>query len=97
MDKPWTVYIALLGNGKFYVGMTQRAVDARLESHQAGEGARYTRAHELTKILWTEMHGTAEGARKREKQLKGWTHAKKQALIDGDIAKLKVLAKARKP
>jgi predicted GIY-YIG superfamily endonuclease len=32
---------------------------------------------------------------KRERQLKGWTHAKKKALIDGDITRLKNLARRR--
>jgi predicted GIY-YIG superfamily endonuclease len=36
-----------------------------------------------------------ERATNRERQLKRWTHAKKLALIEGDMTKLKSLAKRR--
>jgi len=48
----------------------------------------------LFAALTTESYITQEEAVKREKQLKKWSHAKKQALIDGDINQLKQLAKS---
>ena len=50
----------------------------------------------LLRIEWTEVHPSLAEARAREQQLKGWSHAKKQALIDGNLKLLNSLARGRK-
>jgi len=50
----------------------------------------------MVRIEWTEAQPSLASAKARELQLKGWSHAKKQALIVGDLEKLRSLAKTRK-
>jgi putative endonuclease len=45
--------------------------------------------------VYQEAFASLEEAVRRERQLKGWSHAKKQALISGDRAWLKDLSKCR--
>jgi predicted GIY-YIG superfamily endonuclease len=94
--KTWYVYIALLEDRRFYVGMTHFHPDERARRHQIGWGGTFTRGISVIRILWFEVYPSAESARKRERQIKRWTHAKKQALIDGDVAQLKALSRSRK-
>ena len=95
-NSPWYVYIALLEDGRFYVGMTHVHPTERARRHQAFWGGKYTQKNRVVKILWYEKHPTGESARRREQQLKKWSHAKKQALINGDLPTLKRLARSRR-
>lgn len=91
----WHVYIALLADGRFYTGMTHVRPEERARRHQAGWGGFFTQGVKVVRVLWFESHATSHAARKRERQIKGWTHAKKEALIRGDLAALKMLARTR--
>ena len=92
---PWFVYIALLEDGRFYVGMTQVHPDERAHRHQAGQGGTFTKGVGIVRVLWSEQHPNGKLARKRESQIKRWSHAKKQALINGDFNRLKSLSRSR--
>ena len=96
MTSAWYVYIALLEDGRFYVGMTQVDPDERARRHQTGFGGTFTRGIKVVRILWFEVHPSGDSARKRERQIKRWSHAKKQALIDGNMARLKSLSRSRR-
>ena len=41
-EKTWFAYILRCGDGSLYTGITTD-VDARLEAHRSGKGAKYTR------------------------------------------------------
>ena len=88
-------YILLCGNGEYYVGSTSD-IGRRLQEHQSGRGADFTKGHLPVKLVYTEEYHTIEEAYKREKQLHGWSRAKKEALIRGDIETLKQLSKSKK-
>jgi predicted GIY-YIG superfamily endonuclease len=92
---PWHVYIALLEDGRFYVGMTQVHPNERAHRHQTGWGGSFTRGVRIVRVIWSEQHANGDSARKRERQIKRWSHAKKQALIDGDHPRLKALSRSR--
>jgi len=95
MTQPWHVYIALLSDGRYYVGMTRLPPDVRAVRHRSGLGGQFTRRIRFVRIIWFETHSTSESARRREQQLKKWSHAKKQTLIEGDIERLKQLSRRR--
>ena len=95
MTEPWHVYIALLSDGQYYVGMTSLPPDVRAERHRSGLGGEFTRRNPVVKVLWFETPPTSGSARGREQQLKRWSHAKKQALIEGDIERLKRLSRRK--
>jgi putative endonuclease len=86
------MYILLCSNGKYYTGST-RDLERRLEQHNAGEGANFTRKHLPVKLVYYEEFDRIDDAFYREKQIHGWSHAKKEALINGDLNKLRELSK----
>ena len=95
MTKPWHVYIALLTDNRYYVGMTSLRPDARAARHRSGLGGKFTGRNPLVRILWFETHPTSQAARTREQQLKRWSRVKKQALIEGDTEQLKRLSRRK--
>jgi len=92
----WFVYILECSDKSFYVGHTEN-LDARLKAHNSGKGALYTSIRRPVILLYREPHQTKKSAIKRELQIKKWSRAKKQALINGDLAKLHQLSKRRHP
>jgi putative endonuclease len=81
-------------NSSYYIGYTDNVL-SRVKRHNEGRGAKYTACRRPAKLLWQEPHETEESAVKREKQINGWSKAKKNALIEGDIETLRVLAKCK--
>ena len=90
------LYILRCSNGCFYTGSTVNIV-RRLHQHQNGEGANYTRKYSPVTLVYQEEFTTIGEAFRREKQIQGWSHAKKQALIDGDFDRSLSLPKWSKP
>lgn len=88
------VYIAELGDGQLYVGVTNNP-DRRVVEHRLGNSIRTTRVFGFRKLLYLEPHPDLTSARGREQQLKGWTRAKKLALVAGDIPLLRRLSRSR--
>jgi putative endonuclease len=81
------MYILQCADGSFYTGST-RNLELRLSQHQNGAGANYTRKRLPVKLVYCEPYARVEDAYRREKQVQGWSHRKKQALIDGNEADL---------
>jgi len=88
------MYILLCADGSFYTGSTID-VEARLEQHQNGEGANYTRKRLPVKLIYWEEFDRIDDAFYREKQVQGWSRKKKMALIAGDESLLQELAKCK--
>jgi predicted GIY-YIG superfamily endonuclease len=86
----WFVYILLCRDGAYYVGCTHD-LERRMDEHFAGRGGHYTRCNPPIRLLYQEGFPKRAAAEARERQLKGWTRAKKAALIAGDPARLKAL------
>lgn len=76
------VYIVRCRDGTFYIG-TARNVTRRLAQHDAGKGAKYTRARGPVTLLWQEGPMTVSRALRREHQLKQLTRPQKAAFIAG--------------
>jgi putative endonuclease len=91
------VYIARCADGTLYVGHTDD-LSARERVHNQGHGARHTAARRPVRIVYSEQFTSIEEAVARERQLKGWTVTKKEALLAGETARLQGISKrARKP
>jgi predicted GIY-YIG superfamily endonuclease len=86
------VYILRCADGSLYVGHTSDLPE-RINVHNDGRGALWTACRRPVTLVYQESHSTEQSAITRERQIKGWTHAKKLALIRGDMAMLKSLAK----
>jgi putative endonuclease len=84
------VYLVRCSDGTLYTGFA-RDPHERLVVHNAGKGAKYTRSRLPVALVYVESCESRSAALRRERQLKGWTRAKKDALIAGDLALLKRL------
>ena len=86
----YSVYILRCADDSYYVGLTNNIAD-RLRRHHEGCGCGYTAKHLPVVLVYSELCGTFQAALRRERQLKRWTRAKKEALIAGDLKLLKRL------
>jgi len=86
------VYILLCDQKTFYVGLT-KDLGKRLEEHR-GKQSFFTKKFSDIRLVHQEEYLDLKSAERREKQLKGWSSAKKKALVEENIDKLKQLSKA---
>ncbi len=87
-SKYW-VYILRTDQNDLYIGQTDD-IPARLKTHLTGHGAKFVK-NKIVDIVHKEKFENRAAAMARERQLKGWTRAKKEALIKGDLDLLKKL------
>ncbi|WP_233558571.1 GIY-YIG nuclease family protein [Aquimarina sp. BL5] len=87
------MYILECSDGSYYTGST-KDLDKRLQQHQNGEGANHTKKRLPIRLLYYEQYDRIDTAFYREKQVQGWSRAKKEALINGDLDTLPGLSMA---
>ena len=94
---PYFVYILECVDGSYYTGSTGD-IDKRLWEHEQGVmPSSYTYSRRPVKLLWTsEETNRFSEALKWERQIKGWSHAKKQALIRNDFDVIHEIVKAER-
>lgn len=92
---PAYVYILLCADGSYYVGFTRRPPDERLAIHRSGRVPGYTASRLPVEMVWCAEFDRHAEAFAVERQIKGWSRAKKQALIAGDWEAIRRLAKRR--
>ena len=85
MAESWFCYMVRCRDGSFYVGIS-KDVEERVKRHNWGVGPSYTAERRPLKLVWSRPYPDAETARKREKEIMGWSRAKK----------LELMAKARR-
>lgn len=83
MQNLWYLYILRCGDGTLYTGITTD-VEKRLEAHQSGKGAKYTRGRGPLELVYREECGSHSDALKRELAIKALKREEKQALIASD-------------
>jgi putative endonuclease len=88
------LYILRLKSGSLYIGATTD-LKQRYQDHQNGKACRTTKLDPPIRVVYSESLPTFSDARKREAQIKRWSRAKKEALVAGDIVKLRNLSKSR--
>ncbi len=88
------MYILECVDGSYYTGST-RDLGRRFLQHQRGEGANHTAKRLPVKLVYCEWFDHVAAAFDREKQVQRWTRQKKEALIAGDLGRLKQLAQRR--
>ena len=89
------VYIVRCADDSLYVGHASD-LESRVELHNQGRGALWTACRLPVRLAYSEPHPSLAAAMRRERQLKGWTYAKKSALISGDLQSLHALSRRRK-
>jgi len=90
----YIVYILLCSDGTYYVGITNN-LERRLDEHQGGlDGSQsYTFRRRPVKLVFKQGFRDVNDAIAWEKQIKGWSRKKKEALIQGKFDLLPTLAK----
>jgi putative endonuclease len=84
-------YILECSDGSYYTGSTKN-LELRLQQHQNGEGANHTKKRLPVKLVYVELFDRIDKAFYREKQIQGWSRAKKEALINGEFNRLPELS-----
>jgi putative endonuclease len=79
----------------YYVGSTRTSLEERIGQRNAGHFGGYTAKRRPVMLVWSQDFDRITDAIAAERQLKGWTRAKKAALIAGDFDLLHELAKCR--
>jgi putative endonuclease len=90
---PAWLYILRLKSGQLYIGSTTD-LNRRYKDHCSGKACRTTQLDPPQKLLYSEKRDSFSDARKREAQIKKWSRAKKEALVAGELVKLKELSKS---
>jgi putative endonuclease len=80
MADAWVVYIVRCRDGSLYTGIAKDA-DRRCAEHNAGAGARYTRARRPVAVVYREPQPGRSEALKREAALKRLKRHAKEALV----------------
>ncbi len=94
MKSGW-VYILLCADGSYYTGSTSN-LEQRVAQHRSGELGGYTASRLPVSVVFVQQFADIRNAVNAERQIKGWTRRKKQALISGDYDSLPFLSKSRK-
>ena len=89
------MYILECADSSLYTGST-RNLALRFIQHMKGEACIYTAERLPVKLVYCEYYNRIDYAFEREKQVQGWSRAKKLALIEGRDTDLPRLARNRK-
>jgi putative endonuclease len=90
------MYILECSDRSYYTGST-RDLEQRLSQHDEGsypDG--YTASRRPVRLVYAEEFDRIDDAWARERQVHGWSRAKKRALIEGRIADLQISASRRR-
>jgi putative endonuclease len=90
------VYMLRCADGSYYVGSaTGEDLNPRIEQHQAGSYPGYTATRRPVTLVWSEHFDRITDAIAAERQIKGWSRGKKEALIEGDWTRIQSLSQRR--
>lgn len=82
----WCVYILRCADGTLYTGISTD-LDARIATHNAGKGAKYTRSRLPVALVWHRTCTTGSLARKQEVAIKRLSRLEKIAVISSPLNK----------
>ena len=90
------VYILKCSDNSYYTGHTDN-LDKRISEHNSGDVFGYTHTRRPVTLAYSEEMSTRYEALSRERQIKGWSRRKKEALIENDWKSLKQYSKSKCP
>jgi len=91
---PFYVYILRCRDGSYYTGHTDN-LEKRIGEHYTGKIKCYTSTRRPVKLVYIEEFASRAKAIQTERQIKGWSRAKKEAYIKENYELLKKLSKRR--
>lgn len=81
-------------DGSYYTGSTID-LQKRINEHHNGQGTNHTKKRLPIKLVYVEEYLNIATAFEREKQIQGWSRAKKEVLITGDFDALPNLSECK--
>jgi len=87
------VYILQCADGSYYTGTARQGLEQRVAEHNAGHYGGYTASRRPVRLVFSQWFERITDAIAAERQIKGWSKAKKEALIRCDFEALPPLAK----
>ena len=84
--RPFLVYLLRCSDGTYYCGHTDD-IENRMQQHHLADSG-YTSTRKPVQLAWQGEFETREAAIKFERQVKGWSRAKKDALVIGDWSRI---------
>ncbi len=91
--KPFYVYILKCSDGSYYTGHTD-FIEKRISEHREGRVAGYTASRQPITVVFVDTFNSRYEALAAERQIKGWSRKKKEALIQKNWKKLISLSNA---
>jgi len=82
VKETWYVYIVQCADDSLYTGVA-KDVEMRVSQHNAGKGAKYTRARLPVRLVHRESVTDHGSALRREYEIKGMTRERKRQLVAG--------------
>jgi len=82
LKETWYVYIVQCADGSLYTGVA-KDVEMRVSQHNAGNGAKYTRARLPVRLVHREPVADHGSALRREYEIKSMTRERKKQLVAG--------------
>jgi len=92
-----SLYILQCADGSYYVGSTRTDLEIRVAEHNEGQYGGYTAKRRPVRLVYSQHFDIIADAISAERQVKGWSRAKKGALIAGDWSHIALLARRRHP
>jgi putative endonuclease len=90
------IYMLSCADGSYYVGSaTGSDLNRRISEHQSGIRPGYTQSRRPVQLVWSEHFDRITDAIAAERQIKGWSRAKKSALVTGDWQAIGQLSRRR--
>ncbi len=90
----FSAYMLRCADGSYYTGHSED-LDIRLAQHHSGETGGYTASRLPVELVWCADFPERYEALTAERTIKGWSRAKKEALIRGDWSAVQRLAQRR--
>ncbi len=89
------VYILRCADGSYYTGSTAD-LEMRMAQHHMGYFKGYTSSRLPVELVWQQEFSTERDAFMSEQQIKGWSRAKKEALVHGDFDAIHEIVKTER-
>jgi len=89
------VYMLRCAADSYYIGTARMGLERRLSEHNNSAYGGYTAKLLPVTLVWSEHFQNITDAIVVEYQIKGWSRARKEALIRGDFGSIQILAKRR--
>jgi putative endonuclease len=87
------LYILRCCDGSYYCGTARQGLEIRVAEHNSGSYGGYTATRRPVTLVFSQWFERITDAIAAERQVKGWSRAKKEALMRGDFDALRVLSK----